>query len=88
MAAMFPSDKNLHAAVPSGLLSPVQQAAAANNVTVDEFVADAIERRLNRHALEDLLAFGKRHARERGLTSGDVARAIAAERLETRAVSP
>ncbi len=81
---MLPSDKNLHAAVSPALLSQVQQAADAERVTVDEFVADAIVRRLNRRTLDEVLAFGKRHARERGLTPGDVAKAVAAERQENK----
>ncbi len=73
-------DKNLHALVPPALLSKTEQAAQAEQLTVDEFVADALERRLNRRELADVLAFGKRHAQERGLKPGDVAAAISADR--------
>ena len=73
-------EKNLHASVATALLTKMQQAAQDEHITPDEFVADAIERRLNGREFEDVFAFGKRHARARGLKPGDVARAIAAER--------
>lgn len=79
-ASIMLREKNLHAFVPPTLLTKMQQAAQDEHLTLDEFVSDAIERRLNRHELEDVLAFGKRHARERGLKPGDVTRAIAGER--------
>lgn len=73
-------DKNLHASVPPALLARMQEAARDEHITIDDFVADAIERRLDRREFEDVLAFGKRHAKARGLKTGDVAPAIAAER--------
>lgn len=74
--AMLPADKNLHAALSPALLARVEQALAAEQVSLDAFVADAIERRLNRRELDEVLAFGRRHARARGLRPGDVDRAI------------
>ena len=75
-----PLDKNLHASISPTLLKRMQQAAEEERVTVDEFLADAIERRLNRRELTDLLAFGKRYARARGLIPHDIEEAIAVER--------
>jgi hypothetical protein len=79
-ASAMLTEKNLHAFVDPALLEKMQQAAQNEHLTLDEFVSDAIERRLNRHEFEEVLAFGKRHARGRGLKPGDVARAIAVER--------
>ena len=80
-SVMLPPDKNLHAAVPPGLLTRIERAAASERVTLDEFVTEVIERGLERSGLDDVLAYGKRHARERGLKPSDVQKAIA----ETRA---
>lgn len=70
-------EKNLHASVPPALLTQAEKAARDERITLDELVRDAMERRLNRRELDEVLAFGKRHARARGLKPGDVAGAIA-----------
>lgn len=77
-------EKNLHARIPPSLLTEAQRAAEAEHITVDELVRDAVERRLNRRELDEVFAFGKRHARERGLKPGDVASAIADVRSENK----
>ena len=77
-------EKNLHASVPPTLLMKAEKAAEAEHITLDELVRDAMERRLNRRELDEVFAFGKRHARERGLEPGDVARAIADVRSEDK----
>ena len=76
--------KNLHAAVPPTLLTQAEKAAEAEHITLDELVRDAMERRLNRRELDEVFAFGKRHARERGLKPGDVAGAIADVRAQDK----
>jgi hypothetical protein len=43
------------------------------------------KKRLNRQDFEEVLAFGKRHARKRGLKPRDVVGAIAAVRSRKRA---
>lgn len=58
--------------------------AQQEHITLDELVSDAMERRVNKREFEEVLAFGKRHARERGLKPGDVESAIAAARSETK----
>ena len=78
--AMLPPDKNLQASVSPALLARMQQAAQDERLTVDQFIEDAIERRLNRREFEGVLALGKRHARARGLKPADVAEGIAAVR--------
>ena len=70
----------MHAFVSPALLTRMQRAAQDERLTLDEFVSDAIEHRLTKHEFEEVLAFGKRHARGRGLRPGDVATAIAGER--------
>ncbi len=73
-------EKNLHAFVPPALLTRAQEAARQERISLDELVSAAVEQRLNMRGLEEVLAFGKRHAKERGLKPGDVAIAIAKER--------
>jgi hypothetical protein len=76
--------KNLHASVPPSLLTQAEQAARDESITLDELVRDAMERRLNRRELDEVFAFGKRHARERGLKPGEVAGAIADVRAQDK----
>ena len=64
------------------MLAEAEKAAQAEHITLDELVSDAMERRLNSRAFGEVLAFGKRHAKERGLKPSDVARAIADVRRE------
>jgi hypothetical protein len=75
-------EKNLHAKIAPALLAEAEKAAQAEHITLDELVSDAMERRLNSRAFEEVLAFGKRHAKERGLKPSDVARAITDVRRE------
>jgi hypothetical protein len=77
-------EKNLHAAVPPALLARAQEAARQEHISIDELVRDAMERRLNRREFEEVLAFGKRHAKARGLKPNDVESAIADARAEPK----
>lgn len=77
-AAVTDSEKNLHAFVPSSLLTQAREVAQQEHISLDELVSHAMERLLNRRQFEESLTFGKRHAKERGLKPGDVASAIAA----------
>ncbi len=84
-ADIMEPEKNLHAFVPPALLTRAQEVAQQEHISLDELVSDAMERRLNKREFEETLAFGKRHAKERGLKPSDVAGAIAAVRSETKA---
>ena len=77
-------DKNLHAKIPPALLAEMENAASAEHITVDELVQDAVERRLHRRQWQDVLSFGERHAKARGLTEADVNEAIAEVRRENQ----
>ena len=76
------SKKNLHAAVSPALLTRAQEVARQEHISLDEPVSDAVERRLKWREFEEVMAFGKRHAKERGLKPGDVAKALADVRRE------
>jgi hypothetical protein len=73
-------EKNLHASIPPTLLAQAQQIAQQEHISLDELVSDAMEQRLNRREFEEVLAFGKRHAKARSLKPSDVAGAIASVR--------
>ena len=77
-------EKNLHAVVPPALLTQAEKAAQDEHITLDELVRDAMERRLNKRELDEVFAFGKRHARERGLKPSDVPGAIADVRSDDK----
>ena len=79
---MTDPDKNLHASVPPALLARAQEVAEQEHITIDELVREAMERRVNKREFEEVLAFGKKHAKERRLRPSDVASAIAAVRSE------
>lgn len=76
-------EKNLRASVPPVLLAQAQKAAQRQHISLDELVSDAVEERVNRDEFEKVLAFGKRHAKKRGLKLRDVAVAITAVRSQT-----
>jgi endonuclease III len=77
-------DKNLHARIPPALLAQLKRTAQAKHVTVDEVVEEAVERHLHKDAWQDLVEFGRRHSKARGLKPSDVAREIAAVRREAQ----
>ena len=77
-------DKNLHASVSPALLARAQEVAEQEHITLDELVSDAMERRVNKREFDEVLAFGKRHAKARGLKPSAVASAIAAARSEPK----
>jgi metal-responsive CopG/Arc/MetJ family transcriptional regulator len=64
------------------LLERVKEAAAREEVTLEQFVRDAVETHLSRSEWRKTLEFGERNARERGLTAADVETEIAAVRSD------
>ncbi len=81
---MNTTEKNLHASVSPTLLARAAELAQQEQISLDELVSDAVERRVNKREFEEMLAFGKRHAKARGLNPGDVASAIAAARAQPK----
>ena len=71
------TEKDVHVKLPHTLVVQMEQAAEAERITLDELVRDAMDHRLNGRGLDEVFAFGKRHARERGLKPSDVEKAIA-----------
>jgi hypothetical protein len=77
-------EKNLHAKIPPTLLTEAENVAQAEHITVDEFVQDAMERRLREHRRQKLYAYGEGQARKLGIREEDVERIIHEFRQEER----
>ena len=75
-------EKNLPASIPPDLLAKAQAAVEQEYISVDESPKKTMERRLKYQEFEDVLAFGKRHAQQRGLRPSDVENAVDAVRDE------
>ena len=58
------------------LLHAVREAAAAEQRSVDEVLADAVRRYLNERKWQNLVESGSRRARDMGLTEDDVPRLV------------
>jgi len=67
-------------ALPNGLMAEVERIAEAQQRSVDEVFKEAVERYISREEFKEVLSFGARHARSRGLTPADVGPAIAKAR--------
>lgn len=76
------AENNLHVTVPAALLTRIEQAAESERVTLDQFVAEAIERRLSRSWLDEAAAYGRERAKARGMKPSDVEGTIAEVRAE------
>src|SRR5271170_526833 len=77
-------EKNLHAKIPPALLAEVEQAASADNISVDELVCEAMERRMRERRRQNLYAYGEEQARKLGIKEEDVDRIIHEFRQEQR----
>jgi hypothetical protein len=78
------TEKNLQATIPPALLKEAEQAASADRISVDEFVRDAMERRLRARRRDWLYAYGEQQARKVGIKEEDVERIIHEFRDEER----
>lgn len=70
--------------LPDGLLAEMEKVAKAKGRSVDEVLVEAMERYLNYEEFRELLSFGEKHAKARGLTHADVASEIARSRQERK----
>lgn len=66
--------------VPEELLAEIEKVARAQDRTVDEVTAEALNRYIRDKQWASLKSYGRAKARERGLTEEDVDRAIAETR--------
>ena len=72
--------------IPDTLLAKLKEAAEREETTVEEFVRETLEQRINSRGgrFARFYAIGEHHAREKGVTPEDVELEIAARRLERR----
>ena len=77
-------EKNLHAAIPTALLSELEKTAQAEHVTLDEVMRQAAERFIEERHWQELYAFGEQQARALGIKECDVDRIIHQHREKFR----
>jgi hypothetical protein len=68
--------------IPEQLFQKVKEAAAREEITVEELVRDALEQRINGKGFSHLFAIGDRNVKRTGAKPGDVETEIQAHRSE------
>ena len=68
--------------LPGELVERVKEAAAAEEITPEELVRNAVENRLSRTEWRRTVSIGHRNARERGLEPKDIDVEVSAARAE------
>ncbi len=74
------ASKNI--SIPAPLLAEVRNAAAEEQRSVDEVLADAVKRYLEDRSWTNLLAYGAEKARTLGIKESDIERLISESRSE------
>ncbi len=68
--------------LPDGLQTEIEKVARAQERTVNEVLAEAVDRYIRVEQWQSLKSYGRQMARERGIKEGDVLRLIAESRRE------
>ena len=68
--------------LPDGLQAEIEKVARAQERTVNEVLAEAVDRYIREKQWQSLKSYGRQKARERGIKEGDVLRLIAESRRE------
>lgn len=68
--------------LPDGLQTEIEKVARAQERTVNEVLAEAVDRYIREEQWQSLKSYGRQKARERGIKEGDVLRLIAESRRE------
>jgi predicted transcriptional regulator len=68
--------------LPDGLQTEIEKVARAQERTVNEVLAEAVDRYIRVEQWQSLKSYGRQKARERGIKEGDVLRLIAESRRE------
>ncbi len=69
-------EKNLHAKISAAVLIETERIVRAEQITVDQFVEDAMERSLKARRRQALYAYGEAQARQLGVDQEDVERIV------------
>jgi metal-responsive CopG/Arc/MetJ family transcriptional regulator len=75
-----PDTKNL--SLPDALLAEIEKAARAQERTVNDVLADAVDSYLKEKKWTNLKSYGQEKARERGIRESDVDRLISESRRD------
>jgi len=68
--------------LPDGLQTEIEKVARAQERTVNEVLAEAVDRYIREEQWQSLKSYGRQKARERGINESDVLRLIAESRRE------
>ena len=68
--------------LPVGLQAEIERVARAQERTVNEVLAEAVDRYIREEQWQSLKSYGRQKARERGIRESDVTRLIAESRRE------
>lgn len=68
--------------LPEGLQAEIKRVARAQERTVNEVLAEAVDRYIKEKQWQNLKSYGRQKARERGIKESDVPRLIAESRRE------
>ena len=68
--------------LPDGLQTEIEKVARAQERTVNEVLAEAVNRYIREEQWQSLKSYGRQKARERGINESDVLRLIAESRRE------
>ena len=68
--------------LPDELRTEIEKVARAQERTVNEVLAEAVDRYIREKQWQDLKSYGRQKARERGIKENDVLRLIAESRRE------
>ena len=68
--------------LPDGLQTEIEKVARAQERTVNEVLAEAVDRYLRDKQWQSLKSYGRQRARERGIKQSDVPRLVAESRRE------
>lgn len=75
-------EKNLHASIPSTVLADASRLAEAERISMDEFVRDAMQRRIGELRRQRLYVYGETQAGKLGIREEDVDRIVHDHREE------
>ena len=68
--------------LPDGLQAEIEKVARAQERTVNEVLAEAVDRYIREEQWQSLKSYGRQKARERGIKEGDMLRLVAESRRE------
>jgi predicted transcriptional regulator len=68
--------------LPDGLQTEIEKVARAQERTVNEVLAEAVDRYIREEQWQSLKSYGRQKARQRGIKENDVQRLIAESRRE------